>query len=97
MTNAPESAAVLAFIRERQGEVLAEAIRQMTSCSSEERAAVAHAVSGSLGSYQLDEAYARVTALRAVLDDPSAASTDVDREWDATVDALRTLETNPRP
>ena len=97
MTNAPESDAVLAFIRERQGDVLAEAVRQLSSCPREERAAVAHAVSGSLGSYQLDEAYTRVMALRAVLDDPSAASTDVDSEWEATVDALRTLETSPHP
>ena len=97
MTNAPESAAVLAFIRERQGDVLAEAVRQLSSCPREERAAVAHAVSGSLGSYQLDEAYARVMALRALLDDPSAAPTDVDGEWEATVDALRILETSPRP
>jgi len=97
VTNAPESSAVLAFIRERQGDVLAEAIRQMTTCSPEERAAVAHAVSGSLGSYQLDDAYTRVMALRAVLDDPSASSTDVDGEWEATVDVLRTLETSPHP
>lgn len=97
MTNAPESDAVLAFIRERQGDVLAEAIRQLSSCPREERAAVAHAVSGSLGSYQLDEAYTRVMALRAVLDDPSAASTDVDGEWEAALDALRTLETSPHP
>ena len=97
MTNAPESDAVMAFIRERQGDVLAEAIRQLSSCPREERAAVAHAVSGSLGSYQLDEAYTRVMALRAVLDDPSAPPTDVDREWEAAIDALRTLETSPHP
>ena len=36
-------------------------------------------------------------ALRAVLDDPSASSTDVDGEWEATVDVLRTLETSPHP
>ena len=97
MTDAPESEAVLAFIRERQGEVLAEAVRQMASCSTEDRAAVAHAVSGSLGSYQLTDAYDRVMALRAILEDDAAPPTDVDGAWEATVDALRTMETSPQP
>lgn len=97
MTDAPESDAVLAFIRERQGEVLAEAVRQMATCSTEERAAVAHAVSGSLGSYQLTDAYDRVMAVRAMLEDDTASSTDVDGAWEAAVDTLRTMETSPHP
>ena len=87
----------MAFIRERQGEVLAEAVRQLSTCAPEERVAVAHAVSGSLGSYQLDEAYTRVMALRAVLEDESASPTDVDGEWEAAVDVLRAMETSPPP
>ena len=97
MTNAPESDAVLAFIRERQGDVLAEAVRQLSTCSKEDRGAVAHAVSGSLGSYQLEDAYSRVMALRALLEDESATPADVDGEWEATVDALRAMEMSPRP
>jgi hypothetical protein len=97
VTDAPESDAVLAFIRERQGEVLAEAVRQMAACSPDDRAAVAHAVSGSLGSYQLTDAYEQVMAVRAMLEDDTASPTDVDGAWEAAVDALRTMETSPHP
>ncbi len=82
----------MAFIRERQPEVLAEAVRQLSTCSREELPAVAHAISGNLGSYQLLPAHAAVTSLREVLADPSAAPTDVDEAWSRTLESLRAQE-----
>ncbi len=87
-----ESDAVTAFIRARQPEVLVEAIRQLTSCSREELPAVAHAVAGNVGSYQLDEALDEISSLRSVLAASDASEADVDASWSRTVSALRTME-----
>lgn len=86
---------MLAFIRERQPEVLAEAIRQLSTCSREDLPAVAHAVSGNVGSYQLDEAHAEVMRLRDVLGDPAATVDQVDMAWAHTLTVLRELESGP--
>lgn len=95
MTNAPESEAVLAFIRERQAEVLAEAIRQLSTCTREDLPQVVHAISGSVGSYQLTEAHDRIAALSAVLKDSTATGADVESCWSQTLSALREMETSP--
>lgn len=95
MTNAPESEAVLAFIRERQAEVLAEAVRQLSTCSRDDLPQVVHAISGSVGSYQLTEAHARIADLSAVLKDPASTGADVEAQWSLTLSALREMETSP--
>lgn len=87
-----ESDAVTAFIRARQPEVLAEAIRQLSSCSREELPAVAHAVAGNVGSYQLDGALDEISSLRGVLAEHDSSESDVDAAWSHTVSALRTLQ-----
>jgi len=95
VTNAPESEAVLAFIRERQAEVLADAIRQLSACSREDLPQVVHAVYGSVGSYQLTEAHDRIAALSAVLHDPTSTGADVDAAWAETLSSLEEMETSP--
>ena len=95
MTEAPESEAVLAFIRERQPEVLAEAIRQLSTCTRDELPAVAHAVAGNVGSYQLTEAHAQVMSLRRVVGAPESTADQIDAEWSRTLTVLRALESGP--
>ena len=97
MTNAPESEAVLAFIRERQAEVLAEAVRQLSTCSRDDLPQVVHAINGSVGSYQLTDAHDRIVALSTVLKDPASTGADVDIAWAETLSALREMETSPPP
>ncbi|MBI1352511.1 MAG: hypothetical protein GC156_15525 [Actinomycetales bacterium] len=92
MTEAPESAAVMAFIRERQPEVLAEAVRQLSGCSLQQLPEVAHAVSGNVGSYQLPEAHAAVMELRRVLGDPASTAADVEAARSLTLSVLRASE-----
>lgn len=92
MAEAGESEAVLAFIRERQAAVLAEAIRQLSACTPDELPAVAHAVAGSLGSYQIQDAFESVARLRSVLTDDSTSGGDVERAWATTLDDLRAIE-----
>jgi hypothetical protein len=84
-----ESDAVTAFIRMRQPEVLAEAIRQLSSCTREDLPAVAHAVAGNVGSYQLVEAHHEISGLREVLADPESSESDVEASWSRAVSALR--------
>ena len=92
MTEAAESAAVLAFIRERQAPVLADAIAHLADCPDEDLADVAHAVSGALGSYQLTEAYEAVMRLRRTLSDPDVTPPAVATERASTVAELRRLQ-----
>lgn len=84
----------MAFIRERQAEVLAEAVRQLSACSRDDLPQVVHAISGSVGSYQLTEAHERIAALSAVLHDPASTGADVDTAWADTLSALREMETS---
>lgn len=92
MTGAQENEAVLAFIRERQAGVLTAAVRELSACTADELAAVAHAASGSLGSYQMDAAFATVMRLRSVLDDASASEEDVERARRTALSELRDIE-----
>lgn len=97
MAEAHESEAVQAFIRERQAAVLAEAIHQLSTCSRAQLPEVAHAVAGSVGSYQLHTAYERIADLRSVVDDTTSTGADVDSAWTTTLEALRALEAGTRP
>lgn len=85
---------MLAFIRDHQWQVLAEVIGRLSTCTLGELPATAHAVAGSLGSYQLDAAFARVTALRSVLDDPASTEGDIAAARAAAVEGLRELQTD---
>lgn len=97
MTEAAESDAVLAFIRDRQGQVLADGIRQLTGCPPDELADVAHAVSGALGSYQLAEAYDAVMRLRSVLDDPGSSQADIALARESTLTDLLRVQREAAP
>lgn len=98
MSSAPdvadESDAVLAFIRERQGDILAEAIASLESCSTDRLPAVVHAIHGTLGSYQLTEAHEAISALAHTLADPDTTSAQASTARDETVAALRELTTD---
>ena len=94
MTPGAESDAVMAFIRERQSEVLADAVRQLSECSRDQLRPVVHAIYGSVGSYQLDDAHAAIAALSEVLHDPAATDADVDRAWANTLTTLKSMETS---
>jgi hypothetical protein len=96
VTEAAETDAVAAFIREQQGTVLADAIGQLSACSDADLRAVVHAISGSVGSYQLDQAFACVATLSAVLHDESASPTDIAAARATTLASLRALEGDPR-
>ncbi len=94
MTNPQdESAAVLAFIRERQTDVLAETIRQLSTCSADDLPAVLHKASGSVGSYQLTEAHTLIAGLSAVVSDPASSVADIEQARTTTLDALRATGT----
>ena len=94
MTNPEaESGAVLAFIRERQAEVLGGAISQLSECSIADLPAVLHKASGSVGSYQLEEAHALLAELSGVVSDPTATQADIEEARARTVDALRATGT----
>ena len=73
-----ESDAVLAFIRERQAEVLADAIGQLSACSVAELPAVVHAAYGTVGSYRLDEAHDVIARLAAVVREPASTEADIE-------------------
>jgi hypothetical protein len=88
-----ESDAVLAFMRERQAEVLANAIDLVATASPENLAAAVHKASGSVGSYRLDAAHALLSTLMAVMSDPAAEPSDIRTAHAKTVDALRALGT----
>lgn len=68
----PESDAVLAFIRERQVEVLSRAIAEIEQSSEDDLTAAVHAAKGTVGSYQLDDAFAVIARLWEVVSDPTA-------------------------
>lgn len=97
MTNAVESDAVLAFIRDNQRRVLSEAITQIAGASRGELRPVVHAAYGSVGSYQLPEAHAHIARLAGALKDPSLTDSDVDDERARTLDGLRLLEASLAP
>jgi hypothetical protein len=90
-----ESDAVLAFMRERQADVLADAVAQLDTCTRDELPAVVHALYGSVGSYQLHAAHERIAALSSVLSDSTSTRADVDSAWATTLEALRAMEKIP--
>lgn len=59
--------ALEAFIAARQGPVLARAIADLSRCPVADLAAVSHRLSGTLGSYGLDEARRAVEDLHAAV------------------------------
>jgi hypothetical protein len=87
-----ESEAVLAFIRERQAEVMRDAIASLSSCSADELPSVVHSIHGTLGSYQLDEAHGNIAALARLLADPATTPVEAAAARATTVDALRRLD-----
>ena len=98
MTNPQgESEAVLAFIRERQTEVLAETIRQLTTCSIDDLPAALHKAGGSVGSYQLTQAHSLIIAFSAVVSDPTSTQSDIEQARTDTLDALRATGTGVAP
>jgi hypothetical protein len=88
-----ESDAVLAFMRERQAEVLANAIDLVANCSPEDLSAAVHKASGSVGSYRLTAAHDLLNALMAVMSDPASSPSDIQTAHAKTLDALRALGT----
>jgi hypothetical protein len=96
VTEAAETDAVAAFIREQQATVLADAIGRLSACSDTDLRAVVHAISGSVGSYQLDEAFACIASLSTVLHDETASAQDIAAARSTTLAALRALEGDPR-
>ena len=97
MTNAVESDAVLAFIRDNQRRVLSEAIAQIAVATPDSLPQVVHAAYGSVGSYQLPEAHDEIARLAAALKDPSLSASDVDAVRTRTLDALRAREASLAP
>lgn len=97
MTNAVESDAVLAFIRENQARVLGDAIAHLSSASVDELPQVVHAAYGSVGSYQLPEAHARIAELADALKDPTTTVDAAEDQRLRTIDALRSLEASLTP
>jgi hypothetical protein len=85
----------MAFIRERQPAVLAEAIDQLSSCSRDELRQVVHSVYGTLGSYHLNAAHEEVAALSEVLHESTSTGADIDAAWQRAITALRSMETSP--
>lgn len=97
MTNAVESDAVLAFIRDNQARVLGDAIAAISTASYDELPQVVHAAYGSVGSYQLPEAHARIAELNALLKDPTTSVDAAQAQRLLTLDALRMLEASLTP
>ena len=94
MTNPEaESEAVLAFIRERQAEVLSGAITQLSESSIVDLPAVLHKATGSVGSYRLEEAHALLVEFSGVVSDPTATQAGIEEARARTVDALRAAGT----
>ncbi len=87
-----ESDAVLAFIREQQEAVLQRAIDELRSCPPADLRGVAHAVHGTLGSYQLDAAHEQIVTLSAVLADPSTTVEAAEEARARTVATLVSLQ-----
>jgi hypothetical protein len=83
-----ESEAVLAFMRDHQGEVLRGAIADIADCPTADLPQVAHAWFGTLGSYQLHAAGAEVSALQAAV---RAADVTPERMEQARAEALAAL------
>lgn len=95
--------AVEAFIAARQGPVLARAIADLSRCPVAELAAVTHRLSGTLGSYGLDEARHAVENLHdAVVAGPTRPSELAAKQAAAIADLERLAaategEGMPRP
>jgi hypothetical protein len=84
----------MAFIRERQAEVLSDAIAQLTSCTAADLPAVVHSAYGTVGSYRLDDAHEAIASLAAVLSEPRSTGADIEAARAATIDVLTTLATD---
>lgn len=87
-----ETDAVLAFMRERQGAVLTDAIAQLSTCSSADLRAVIHALTGSVGSYQLDAAAQAIAGLATVVASGEATGEQIEAARRQAVADLRTIE-----
>ena len=82
---------MLAFIRERQSDVLAEAIDSLTTSTHDDLPQVIHAAYGTVGSYRLDAAHAAISDLAAIVSDPQSTGADIEAARVVTVDALRRI------
>lgn len=94
MTNPPaaETDAVLAFMRGRRGQVLSTAIEQVSTSSLGDLPAAVHAALGNVGSYQLDGAYAALTDLSLVVNDPASSPDRIESSRSDAIAALHALE-----
>ena len=82
----------MAFIRGRRAQVLSDAIAQLSTSALGDLPSVVHATLGNVGSYQLDSAYAAITDLAAVLNDPHAGPEQAEARRTSTLAILRGLE-----
>ena len=86
-----ESAAVQDFIRQRQADLLVRAEQTLRDCPDADLAAEAHRLSGTLGTYQLDDAQAALRTLENVVTSPTATATDVTAARATAVTVIRAL------
>jgi len=97
----PESDEVLAFIAERRAGVLERARADLSTSAPEDLAGLAHRLTGTLGTYRLDDARDAVVALLDIARDPTATAADVEAVRARTVTALdaiaRTLGMSETP
>jgi HPt (histidine-containing phosphotransfer) domain-containing protein len=82
-----ESPAVAAFLRERRAGVVARAIETLETCPTDDLAAQAHRLAGTLGVYGLDDAAAACRQLMQVVG--AGTETDVATARETTLNVLR--------
>jgi hypothetical protein len=80
------------FIRSQQADVLARAVAELRDCEPADLRSVAHAIHGTLGSYQLDDAHEQIAALSSVLADPGTTPDDAESARVRTIAALEALQ-----
>ncbi len=90
-TDAGESDEVLAFLAERRGPVLRDAIVELSAASTADLPAVVHRLHGILGSYGLTQAHEQIAALAATIAEGGLDDAAADAAREETVDALRAL------
>lgn len=90
-----ESDEVLAFLAQRRGPVLRDAITELAAAPVADLPAVVHRLHGVLGSYGLTDAHEQIAALSATLAEPGLDETTVDAARRQTVDALRAMAPEP--
>jgi HPt (histidine-containing phosphotransfer) domain-containing protein len=79
----------MAFIRANQASVLQESIASLEGSSLEDLPRTVHTISGSLGSYQLNEAAEHIASLARLLADPNTSPEAAEVARRETVAALR--------